>query len=139
MANEQYAFLDKSNVPDRDAWQSAITECGFDLQLDSELKVGDQSGYAACRILNTDAGVEIYFDDDADFIKQFADIATNKNYCISFRWGGSMVECACAMVLSYALAKHYSAIVSYEGEPPYDNLGDFLAETQAIIKDAEKE
>ncbi len=139
MANEQYAFIDKSSIPDRESWQAAVRECGFDLQLDPEWIAGESTGFAPCEILGREAGVEIYCDDDADFMSQFQDIAPGKDYCISFRWGGSMAECACAMVLSVALVKNFGAIVSYEGEPPVESVADLLVETEAIVKDVEKE
>ncbi len=49
-----------------------------------------------------------------------------------------MVECASVMMASYALAKNFGAIVSYEGEEPQD-LEAFLAETMACIEDAKKD
>jgi hypothetical protein len=136
MANEQYAFIEKAKLPDLTTWQAAIDDAGFDLQLDPELKIGSDVGFASCTLHGADAGVEIYFEDSEEFLSQFADIAPNKDYCISFRWGGSEIECACAMILSYALAKRCDAIISYEGDTPYDSLDALLADTNGMLKDA---
>lgn len=49
-----------------------------------------------------------------------------------------MRECASVMIASYALAKHFGAIVSYEGDEPSD-LDALLAETMACIEAAQAE
>ena len=136
MANEQYAFLKKSKVPDREAWQDAIDRCGFDFQLDPELKPFEDSGFLPCKLMGREAGFEISYDGSPEMMAQIRDIAPDKDYCVSFRWGGSMVECASVMIASYALAKHFDAVVSYEGEDPYSDLNVFLNDTNSIIKEA---
>jgi len=138
MANEQYAFIEKAKVPSREAWQAAIDECGFDFQLDPELKPFEDSGFMPCKLNGADAGVEIYYDGSAEFLSQFSDIAQERDYCIAFRWGGSMIECASAMVACYALAKNFGAVVSYEGGEP-EALESFLVNTKACIEDGMKD
>ena len=138
MANEQYAFLQKTAVPTRDQWQAAIEECGFDFQLDPELKPFEDSGFRPCKLFGSGAGFEIYYDGSTELLDEFADVAQGHDYCVSFRWGGSMVECASVMIASYALAKRYGAVVSYEGEEPYQDLDAFLTDTMACIEDAKK-
>ena len=49
-----------------------------------------------------------------------------------------MVECASVMIASYALAKSFDAILSYEGEDPPENLDAFLADTKECIELANK-
>ncbi len=103
MANEQYAFLQRTAVPTRDQWQAAIESCGFDFQLDPELKPLEDSGFLPCKLAGADAGFEIYYDGSAELLNEFAEIAGGRDYCISFRWGGSMAECASVMIASYAM------------------------------------
>jgi hypothetical protein len=138
MANEQYAFLRKTAVPTRDQWQAAIEACGFDFELDPDLKRFEHLGFLPCKLSGADAGVEIYYDGSPETLSEFADIAQGRDYCISFRWGGSMVECASAMIASYALAKHFGAIVSYEGTGSYHDPDALLSDTMACIEDAKK-
>lgn len=143
VATEQYAFIEKSKVPNREAWQAAIRDCGFDFELDPQLKPFEDSGFCPCKMEGRDTGVEIYYDDlaetmgdeSAETIELFSNLADGRDCCISFRWGGSMVECASAMIASYALAKHFGAVVSYEGEAPSD-LESFLEETRAVVQEA---
>ena len=138
MANEQYAFLKSSSVPTRDHWQQAIDRAGLDLKLDPKFEPRTNVGFVPCKLNGAESGVEMYFDDSAEFIEDFAAIAGDRDCCISFRWGGNMRECACAMIASLALATDFGAVVSYEGEPPYQNLADFRRDTEAILKDAAK-
>ncbi len=136
MANEQFAFLPRSRVPDRAAWQAAIDASGFDFQLDPELRPFQDSGFLPCKLHGRDSGFEIYYSDSRELLEAFSDIAAGHDFCIAFRWGGDMSECACVMAASYVLAKDFGAVVSYEGEPPYDSLEAFLDDTQDTIREA---
>ncbi|HLW63827.1 MAG TPA: hypothetical protein VKS79_00820 [Gemmataceae bacterium] len=139
MANEQFAFLKSGSVPTRDQWQQAIDRAGFDLKLDPKFEPHANVGFVPCTLNGGDSGVEMYFDDSTEFIEEFAAIAGDRDCCISFRWGGSMQECACAMIASFALAAEFGAAVSYEGAPPYQNLADLRKDTEAILEDAAKD
>jgi len=133
MANEQYAFLRRSELPTTATLQSVIdNDPNFALTIDPETSLSESVGFVPCVICGVESGVEIDFDDSPELIEQFGDLAADRNCCLVFRWGGDMVECACAMVLSYALAKHYNAVVSYEGEPPPESLDAFREETIAV-------
>jgi len=138
MANEQFAFLKSTSVPTRDQWQQAIDRSGFDLKLDPEYEPRTNVGFVPCKLNGAETGVEMYFEDSMEFMQEFGSIAGDRDCCISFRWGSSMQECACAMIASFALASEFNAVVSYEGEPPYGNLVDFRRDTEAILKDAAK-
>ncbi len=137
MANEQYAFLRRSELPTTTALQTALdNDPNFTLTIDAETDLNATVGFVPCVICGVESGVEIDFDDSPELIAQFGSMASDRDCCLVFRWGGDMAECACAMVLSYALAKYYNAIVSYEGEPPPENLDVFRDETIAIHSDA---
>ena len=137
MANEQYAFLRRSELPTTAALQTAINnDPSFALTIDPETELQASVGFVPCVICGVESGVEIDFDDSPELISEFGPIATDRDCCLVFRWGGDMAECACAMVLSYTLAKYYNAIVSYEGEPPPDSLDSFRDDTIAIHGDA---
>lgn len=138
MANEQFAFLKSGSVPTRDRWQEAIDRAGFNLKLDPKFEPRTHVGFVPCKLNGAESGVEMYFDDSTESMEAFRDIAGDCDCCISFRWGSSMQECACAMIASFALANEFDALVSYEGEPPYKSLVDFRRDTEAILKDAEK-
>ena len=124
-------------MPTTAALQTALdNDPDFTLTIDVETDLQANVGFVPCMICGVESGVEIDFDDSPELIAQFGAMAADRDCCLVFRWGGDMAECACAMVLSYALAKYYNAIVSYEGEPPADNLDAFRDETIAIHGDA---
>lgn len=142
MANEQYAFIHKSKVPSRDQWQAAVDAAGFDLKIDPELKVFEDEGFMPCKLLGRDSGVETYFSPTNDIFDDPADaedLAGDRDFCISFRSGSRFSEAACAMVLSYALAHSFGAVVSYEGEEPYEDLAALRTDTDDILSEAAKE
>jgi hypothetical protein len=133
MANEQYAFLKSSNVPTRDGLQQAIDRAGFGLTLDADYEPRTNVGFVPCNLNGKQTGVEMYFDDSDELVDSFRKLAEDRDCCIFFRWGGSMQECACALVVSYALAESFDAIVSYEGEPPPESLPAFRKEVESVI------
>jgi hypothetical protein len=139
MANEQYAFLRSSSMPTRDELQQAIDRAGFDLKLDADYQPRTNVGFVPCTLNGKEAGVEMYFDDSKELLDSFREIAEDRDCCISFRWGGGMQECACAMIVSFALAESFDAIVSYEGEPPPESMRAFRQETESAIALAAKD
>lgn len=141
MANEQFAFLDKASVPSRAQWQQAVDDSGFDLQLDPELQPFSHSGYLPCKLFGAESGIETYYDKATDVVPdadQLNELAEGRDSCITFRWGGDFREAACAMILSFALAKSFGAVISYEGDTPYASLDALRADTQAIIEESQK-
>ena len=118
MSNQFLAFIDPAKVPTVQAWQAAIVDCGYDLRLDPELKPKVPSAFSPMTLLGKPSGVEIYGTNDRELLDDFEEIRGGREYCITFSWGGDMGECACASIASYALAKHFGALVSYEGEEP---------------------
>ncbi|WP_254510990.1 hypothetical protein [Anatilimnocola floriformis] len=139
MANEQHAFLQSSKLPAREQWQLAITQAGFDLQLNPALQPRTVVGYVPCQLNGDDSGVEMHFENAADFMNSYRHLVGSRDCCITFRWGGSMRECACAMIASFALAESFDAVVSYEGEAPPASLQEFRADVERAVRDAAKE
>lgn len=137
MSNELLAFIDKAKVPSREEWQAAINECGFDLQLDPEMKPLEDSAFSPCTLLGSASGVEIWYEGDPEFLKDFSSINQGHDFCIIFRWSGDMGECACASIASYALAKRFGAVVSYQGDGSM-SLDDLLQGAQQAVDEVKK-
>lgn len=131
MANEQYAFLDGDRIPSREQWQEAIAALEFDLQLDPTLDPRSSSGYVPCTLAGEAAGFELSFESEID--EDLQDVAQGKQACFTFRWGGSMRECACVLIASSALAAKFGAVVSYGGEDP-DELDVMLDEARELVR-----
>ena len=142
MSNTQIAFLNRSRVPNRDALQTSIDRLGFNLKLDPEFTPFEDSGFSPCTLDATpDVGFEIYYAPTSEILSgdpNLSAIVGGRDFSISMVWGGSMKDCACAMVVSCALATDFGAIVTYEAEPP-DTVEILIANTKAILADAAKE
>jgi hypothetical protein len=142
MSNSQFAFINRSAVPDRAALQASIDALGFDLKLHPEFTPFDDSGFLPCTLSGEEGpGFEIFYEDSAEIVGEDDDfklIADGRDHCISMVWRGSMKDLACVMIVSCALTKDFGAVVSYEGESP-ESLPKMLEATQGIVKDAASE
>jgi hypothetical protein len=138
MSNTQFAFIDRSRVPDRSALQASIDAMRFDLKLHPEYTPFDDSGFLPF-LLNGEEGFgfEIYYQDASEIIgddRSLGAIANGRDHCISMVWRGSLKDLACVMIVSCALTKDFDAVVSYEGEKPQP-LDAMLTATHDVIKD----
>lgn len=142
MSNTQIAFLNRGNVPSREALQASIDRLGFKLTLYPEFTPFEDSGFSPCVLDGTpDVGFEVFYaptSEIAEHNPNLKAIADGRDFSISMVWRGSMKDCACAMIVSYALAMDFGAVVTYEGEPP-DALEALLENTRSIIAEAAKE
>lgn len=76
---------------------------------------------------DVDAGFEIKYSSVVDLIAIQDDdysvaliraLAEHRDSCITFRWGSNYLDVPCVEMASFALARHFDAIVSIEGKPP---------------------
>lgn len=131
MSLEQFALIKKDDVPSREIWQKYIDALGFDFQLDPELKPFEDSGYLPCILNGNESGFEIYYEAAAEIIGQFAELKSrigDRDFSISFRWGGDMAELASVVIASAALVHCANAFVLFEDGTVY--------ELDGLIKDA---
>lgn len=142
MSNTQFAFLKRASVPSQGALQDSINSLGFNLKIDPALNFFEDSGFSPCELDGTDnVGFELFCKLSEEVTVDYEEltaIVAERDICISFSWGGSTKDLACAMIVCYALAKDFDAIISYEGDVP-DSLSDFLSATTEIMEDAMKE
>jgi len=135
---EQHAFLMKGTVPSRTDWQAAITEIGFDMQIDPELKPFEAFGFLPCKLEGRDSGFEIYYDPSDELLTAYPQLKENtglRDYSISFRWGGDMAECACVLIASAALAKSFGALVYYPDDNLLYSYDDLVREAKQALEE----
>lgn len=142
MSNIQYAFIHRERVPDRLALQASIDALGFDLKLHPEYTPFSDGGFLPF-VLNGEAGpgFDIAYQEAGELLDQagtLREAVANRDHCISMSWHGSMRDLACAMVVSYALAKDFGAVVSYEGQAP-EPLEALLAGALEALEEAKRE
>lgn len=142
MSNTQIAFLNRGNVPNREALQASINRLGFKLDLHPEFTPFEDSGFSPCILEGTpDVGFEVFYaptSEVAEDDQNLTTIAAGRDFSISMVWRGSMKDCASVMVVSCALVKDFGAVVTYEGEPP-EPLEALLESTKSILAEAANE
>lgn len=118
MSNTLYVFLMRDKMPNREALQKSIDALGFDLKLDPDFTPFGDSGFSPC-VLNGsgDVGFEVLYESAAEY-EDLERIAGENDLCMTMTWHSSMGDCACASIVSCALAKDFGAVVSYEGYDP---------------------
>src|SRR5262245_22732726 len=108
MSMELHVLADDSRLPDARRWQEEIYALGFDLKLDSTLSVREQTGFLPCTFKGRESGFEFDVFSASDIVENYPDFKgrfAGRNTSANFRWGGDMVEMACALIASAALAK----------------------------------
>jgi hypothetical protein len=139
MSLEQHAFLTRGSVPSRADWQAAIVRLGFDLQIYPGLKPFEDSGFLPCKLGAKDSGFEIYYDPADELLTaypQMKEKVGHRDYCISFRWGGDMAECACVLIASAALAKSFDAVVYYPDDDLIYSLDALVSDAKEALEDS---
>lgn len=136
MSNTQCVFLKKASVPNRSALQASIDKLGFDLKLDPELDLINDSGFSPC-VLNgiAEVGFELMSGTPEEVFGEDTEMAEGNDHCIGLIWHSSMKDCAAAMIVSCALARDFGAVVSYEGEPP-TSIDNLLETARSILEEA---
>lgn len=130
MSFEQTAYVYRAVVPARAALQSAIDALGFDCKLDTTYLPFQSSGFLPCVLGGVDSGFEIYFESAPKVLAYFQHLEPtvgSRDTAITFRWGGDMSECACALIVCAALAISFGAIVHYQNDDMIYS-GNMLAE-----------
>ncbi len=62
MSYTQIAFLNRGNVPNREALQASISRLGFNLELHPEFTPFEDSGFSPCILDGTpDVGFEVFW------------------------------------------------------------------------------
>ena len=142
MSLSQTALLDRSRVPDRARLEDAIRALGFDLSIDEFYRPFDCSGFLPCVLEGRKSGFEIYFDSPEETFRSFPrlkEIAAERDCAITFRWGGDMVECACVLIVSGALASSFGAVIHYGPDDLVYSLDQLVAEARRALQFAETE
>ena len=134
----QHAFMEKGRVPSRAQWQQAIDNLGRDLTLDPDLTPNEDSGFLPCKLNGNQSGFEIYYEPAAEYISTYTDLQKKigkRDWCITFRWGGDMSECACVLIASAALIDSSDAIIHYPDDNLFYDKATTLSEIDACMKE----
>lgn len=135
MANSLTAYLARSQVPNRQALQTAIQAHKFKLTIDDAYVPFDCAGYIPCTLDGEDAGFEIKFSarlaplDNPHLQAQLG----GRDTAITLRWSGDLRERISAMMISAALAHGFDALVLRQSEEDFAAADQLLDETRAAF------
>jgi hypothetical protein len=137
MSNELYAFLTKESIPSQTEWQNSINKLGFNLKIDAQLKPFEDSGFSPCKINGRDSGFEIGYEASTNLFDNFSEIGnkiSDRDWCISFRWGGDLNELACVLIASASLVTSFNALVYDPDSSVFYEKDDLLKEIHKVIQ-----
>jgi hypothetical protein len=135
MSLEMHVFLDKGRIPDRSSWQSAVESLGIPFELYPALDPTHDSGFSPSKIRGLDSGFELYSEPAEEFLRgqpKLAAAVADRNWCISFRWGGDMNECACVLAAGAALVKFSDGVAYFPDDDLTYDLNGLLEEAKRL-------
>jgi hypothetical protein len=136
MSLEMNVFLEKARIPDRSSWQAAVSSLGLPFELNPELDPLHDRGFSPSKLNGLDSGFEIYSESAKSVIEnqpQLAEILDSRDWCISFRWGGNLSECACVLAASAGLVKLCDAVAYYPDDDLTYDLDGLVKEVNVVI------
>jgi hypothetical protein len=136
MSLEMHVFSRKVRIPDRSSWQATVEALGIPFELDPNLDPLHDSGFSPSKIRGTDSGFEIYSEPAIAFLenqRQLAKAVADRDWCISFRWGGDMHECACVLAASAALVKLCDAVAYFPDDDLTYDLNGLIEEANSAL------
>jgi hypothetical protein len=136
MSLEMHVFLVRQRVPDGASWQAAVDSLALPLRLSPDLDPIHDKGFSPSEIRGLKSGFEIYSESANEHLQDRAELARvvgNRDWCISFRWGGDMNECACVLAASAGLVKLCDAVAYYPDDDLTYDLKGLIEEVQASL------
>jgi hypothetical protein len=136
MAKTLIAFMERSQVPSRQALQEAVKNLRFRLSLDEAYVPFEWAGYLPCTLDGEDAGVDIRFADSASRLSEQPKLLLqigNRGTAILLRGGGDPREQASALILGAVLAHSFGALVQHHGDDSLCAAEQLLEEARAAF------
>ena len=113
---ELIAVLSGSDAPDRKQWQMALAKLGSPWRFEVSSNSTATKGFCPMRAGKVVSGVEI-FDETLAAIPDLPPLDRPRRV-IAFRWGGDLLEYACALSAAAALAETCGAAIHDPSERP---------------------
>jgi hypothetical protein len=136
MSLEMHVFLNKGRIPDRPSWQAAVDSLGVPFELNPLIDLVHDSGFSPSKVKGLDSGFEIYSEPAEGLLENRPELRRtvgDRDWCISFRWGSDMNECACVLAASAGLAKLCDAIAYYPDDDLTYDLNGLLEEVKRSL------
>ncbi len=108
MSIELHVLMSDSKVPNRDQWQHAISEAGFDLTLDATFQPQVNTGFVVTRYKGMRTGFEFDLFPASDILDTYQEMASRAgelDVSANFRFGGDTNELVAAVIAASVLAQ----------------------------------
>jgi hypothetical protein len=92
----------------RDAWPHGIDRLGFPCVLTADLNSRDNTGFVPVNYKGQTTGFELYHQPAPEILASYPHIEPvvgERDLCVTFCWGGDLLECAAALSSAAALAE----------------------------------
>lgn len=136
MAKSHTAFLNRSQVPSRQALQEAIKGLRFKLTLDDGYAPFESNGYIPATLNGEDAGFEIKFVESAAQLGDAPQLQAqieDRDTAITLRGSGDPREEAAALMISATLAQSFGALVRRKGEDAFRSADLLLGDAREVF------
>ena len=98
-------YLARSSMPEPKQWAAAITEAGFDAQLDSDFDVDSKTGFLPCKYKGELAGFEYYADSVTPEERAALELSNVFDFAVMFVTGSNMRDFISSLIASGILCK----------------------------------
>jgi len=133
MSLELHVFIQDAEIPTRDSWQHAIEEAGFPTILEPTLDLRHDTGFRPPTYNDQATGYEIYLEVAAGLLEVYPDMAEQvgpRDMCVTFRWGGDLLEYAAAISSAAALTKLTDGIYFFPDDGIFRTAVNVIKETR---------
>lgn len=127
MSVDLIVYLRRSAMPTRTAWQRAITEAGFPVEMDTDIDLDTFSGFLPCRLCGTLSGFEYFAGPMSP--SEAADVGAppGSDFSVTLVTHSDLKEFACSAVAAGTLAQISGGLLvdpqSGESFPAADAMG----------------
>ena len=116
MSNEIIAILPGADLPGKGRWQDALTTLGLPWRFAAAEHPAAVNGFYPMQAGEEDSGVEILHD-TLEALPGHLPVET-PHRVIVFRWGGDLLQCACALSAAAGLAEAFGAAIHDPAQSP---------------------
>jgi hypothetical protein len=109
--------------------------CPFPTVLDNALNIREDSGFSPTIYAGQQTGFEFYLELTQEILSSYshiAEIVGERDKCVTFRWGGDLIEMAAAISAAAALTKLADGVYYY---PDDDVVFDADEAVKAVQQD----
>ena len=140
MTMVMFALFPEGQLPSRDAWQEAIDELGFELELEEGLDLERDSGFRPMTLGGRPGGgCELFVEDRLQETSEAFRGAPSTARALAFRWSSRFSEGASATAAAAALAYRFQVPIYDDWKKGFTTVHDLLESHAQLMANARSE